>query len=533
MIDEQKYRAVIQQLATGGITGNKTYHQYHDQYVPMDSESMMYANGGGVGSMMQPRQNYALAGFIEDESETFTPNNFGLQINNDNVDNNELAFTPDSTLDKQINKLNTLEKMGYSQPNLKNLKEMDMKQFKEKGIPLSLGKDEYVSNDEFLANNDLYADSGMFANDATWGGNDSGVIYQGDINKAPVINDFNRGPITYDQNTGRVPPGYKDGIMNMAPSKGRFSEFDQARMGAPANTSLGYKDRIMNMAENYTPNYDSVDDSFEEIAGYNFIDAPNSFSSRLKNPQFLNNPRRGIIDNQLLGKGSDGEFGAINKVKDFFGNTKDKIGNVGKRFKEGTAKVFSPLTALASIRDPLNPKSQNYNSNLASQLNFADGMGMITDGNKFSEKMMLNGEVITNPLRGQNAISGYGSNDLIAQLEKTLGKQTKTYNKLSDIKKLNYKNKFLNNTQTLLDQAVASQTKERNDRIAAEKNAARAANTASQRRAGKGGSHMSRSVGQGGLGISRSQAQSVSDANRSAGYGGWGLARGGIVSLKR
>ena len=61
------------------MAGTKTYHQYHDQYVPMDSESMMYANGGGVGSMMQPRQNYALAGFIEDESETFTPNNFGLQ----------------------------------------------------------------------------------------------------------------------------------------------------------------------------------------------------------------------------------------------------------------------------------------------------------------------------------------------------------------------------------------------------------------------------------------------------------------------
>ena len=45
----------IERFNQGGMAGNKTYHQYHDQYVPMDEESMMYANGGGVGSMMQPK----------------------------------------------------------------------------------------------------------------------------------------------------------------------------------------------------------------------------------------------------------------------------------------------------------------------------------------------------------------------------------------------------------------------------------------------------------------------------------------------
>ena len=53
---------------------------------------------------------------------------------------------------------------------------------------------------------------------------------------------------------------------------------------------------------------------------------------------------------------------------------------------------------------------------------------------------------------------------------------------------------------------------------------------AGQRREGKGGTHMSRSVSQGGLGISAAQAQSVSDANAAAGMSGWGLARGGRVS---
>ena len=46
----------IERFNQGGMAGNKTYHQYHDQYVPMDEESMMYANGGGVGSMMQPKK---------------------------------------------------------------------------------------------------------------------------------------------------------------------------------------------------------------------------------------------------------------------------------------------------------------------------------------------------------------------------------------------------------------------------------------------------------------------------------------------
>ncbi len=51
MIDEQRYRALIQQLATGGITGNKTYHQYHDHFVPSDSEGVAIqklAIGGNV-----------------------------------------------------------------------------------------------------------------------------------------------------------------------------------------------------------------------------------------------------------------------------------------------------------------------------------------------------------------------------------------------------------------------------------------------------------------------------------------------------
>jgi len=60
----------IQKLAQGGMTyGDKTYHQYHDQFVPPDTENMMYANGGGVGSMMQPKRGLVNApgGYAGDE----------------------------------------------------------------------------------------------------------------------------------------------------------------------------------------------------------------------------------------------------------------------------------------------------------------------------------------------------------------------------------------------------------------------------------------------------------------------------------
>ena len=56
----------IQKLAGGGMTyGDKTYHQYHDQFVPPDTENMMYANGGGVGSMMQPKKKPVVQGGVD------------------------------------------------------------------------------------------------------------------------------------------------------------------------------------------------------------------------------------------------------------------------------------------------------------------------------------------------------------------------------------------------------------------------------------------------------------------------------------
>jgi hypothetical protein len=394
-------------LGTGGITGNKTYHQYHDQFVPIDSEGAGYANGGGVGTMMVPRQNFQKGGGAD-----FMP----LGYNEDESITVEDLTVPSRVKDFSITTANALD-----------------------------NQDGIISAAPNVMNQGVQTIEGSLIND--------------DYPNDPI-----RSMVT--------PPG-RD-----------FSQFDKAKMGSPANINYGYQDLIMN--PEYMPNRLQnlerfADNRFEDLdfqPGFDFKDAPNKVTNLkelYQNREYLNNPNVGIIDNIILSRGNP-EKSLFNKTKNMFSNFKDGITSIDLpgKFKEGAGMVFSPLTALASMRNPLNPKAANYNPNLANQLNFADSMGMIvTDPNsgldKFSSKMMLDGELVTNPLQGKNAVSGFGTNDVIEMLEKTLEKQTKTYNKLSDVKKLNYKNNFLDITQKVLDNAIADQQRIAAEKIAAEK----------------------------------------------------------------
>jgi len=57
---------------------------------------------------------------------------------------NQMAFRPNSVLDKAIkNTYSGYKELGIGENQLKGLMEKDMKQFEEKGIPLSLPKDAY------------------------------------------------------------------------------------------------------------------------------------------------------------------------------------------------------------------------------------------------------------------------------------------------------------------------------------------------------------------------------------------------------
>ena len=217
-----------------------------------------------------------------------------------------------------------------------------------------------------------------------------------------------------------------DPIRSMVTPPGRdFSQFDKAKMGSPANINYGYQDLIMN--PEYMPNRLQnlerfQDNRFEDLdfqKGFDFKDAPNKVTNLkelYENREYLNNPNKGIIDNMILSRGNP-EKSLFNKTKNIFSNVKDGITSIDLpgKFKEGSRMIFSPLTALASMRDPLNPKASNYNPNLVGQLNALDQMGnmLYRDPNSGALKYG-SGSVLS----GENAISGFGTNDYLGQLEK-------------------------------------------------------------------------------------------------------------------
>ena len=442
MINEKEYRILIEQLATGGITGNKTYHQYHDQFVPIDSEGAGYANGGGVGTMMVPRQNFRYGGgadymqplgYVEDTSlevEDSTPNNSGFMIT-------AADALPDQTgIIKAAPKI--MENAGVTtitNSGINSFQRPNMREVAGEYLPFNVNNLGNPTNDKRVVSEEL----GM---------------------------------------TGFGTPNMR----NVA-GKTNIDRFSNTVAPAPSTPEI-YQDLIMN--PEYMPNRLQnlerfADNRFEDLdfqPGFDFKDAPNKVTNLkelYQNKEYLNNPNVGIIDNMILSRGNP-EKSLFNKTKNMFSNVKDGITSIDLpgKFKEGAKLAFTPLMMAANARNPLNTNAANYNPNLANQLNFADSMGMIvTDPNsnldKFSSKMMLDGELVTNPLQGKNVVSGFGTNDVIEMLEKTLAKQTKTYNKLSDVKKLNYKNNFLDITQKVLDNAIADQQRIAAEKIAAEK----------------------------------------------------------------
>ena len=163
---------------------------------------------------------------------------------------------------------------------------------------------------------------------------------------------------------------------------------------------------------------------------------------------------------------------------------------------------FQLMAKAANIVNPLSPGSRNYNPDLQNQIDMLKASGHLGGGDPSGPYRITSG-----PLAGKNLVSGFGTNDYGRMLDKRI-EYFRTRKNLT--------------TEQTRKMHEAQDEKDRVDREA-KKRSADAAAAASQRRAGKGGDHMSRSRSQGGLGISRSQAQSVSDANRAAGMSGWGL----------
>ena len=481
MINEKEYRILIEQLATGGITGNKTYHQYHDQFVPIDSEGAGYANGGGVGTMMVPRQNFQKGGGADfmplgyDENEEIvvqdnSPNNSGFMITAaDNLSNQTgvIDAAPKIMENAGVTTITNSGINSFQRPN--------MREVAGEYLPFNVNNLGNPTNDKRVVSEEL----GM-----TGFGTPNMRNVAGETNIDRFSNTVAPAPST--------PEIYQDLIMN--------PEY--------------MPNRLQNIERNVA--IDNMD--FEEIPGFNFKDAPTSLKSRLNNLEYINNPNKGIIDNMILSRGNP-EKSLFNKTKNMFSNVKDGIVNVGQRFKEGAGMIFSPLTALASMRNPLNPKASNYNPNLVGQLNALDQMGnmLYRDPNSGALKYG-SGSVLS----GQNAISGFGTNDYLEQLEK---KQAYFDKRIAANKKYN-KDTY---AATL---AEIEKEKARQAAITAAANAAASNNNqggGGDGRYGRGSDgQQSYDFGQG-FGIGATTGGPVS--NRT-GRGRTGYADGGIVSLK-
>ena len=97
-------------------------------------------------------------------------------------------------------------------------------------------------------------------------------------------------------------------------------------------------------------------------------------------------------------------LGTPSKFQNFKSKMGDMMSGIGGMFK----KLPTPMNLLrGAVRNPLDPKSPNFNPMLQSQLE------------DYSNYVSQTGN---DPLAGQNLVSGFGSNDIVAQLRKRLAR---------------------------------------------------------------------------------------------------------------
>ena len=108
---------------------------------------------------------------------------------------------------------------------------------------------------------------------------------------------------------------------------------------------FGYQNQVNNFVIDNEP--------FNEIPGFNFIDAPTSLISRIQDPQFLNNPRMGFIDNTLMQKGNPGNT-IIDKARSGIGKGFD----LGKSIFSGIASLASGIPGIGALLGAFGPMTE-------------------------------------------------------------------------------------------------------------------------------------------------------------------------------
>ena len=143
----------------------------------------------------------------------------------------------------------------------------------------------------------------------------------------------------------------------------------------------------------------------------------------------------------------------VQGVKDFGSSVVDKFSGskIGEGITTGATKfknmAFTPMMALANMRNPLNPNAQNYNPALQGQIDMLEDMTGTrvfgtSDNLQFEDAAMIgrdpnSGLAKYGPgsvLSGQNVVSGFGTNDYEQQLANYISKM-RNYKTLTNFQK--------------------------------------------------------------------------------------------------
>ena len=347
MINEKRYRELIQQLATGGITGNKTYHQYHDQFVPMDSESMGYMNGGGIGTMMQPRQNFARGGGADYIG--LNPNDTSIQIEDlTETDNNgNFLISAAEALPDQTGTISSM-------PSITN---RDLRTIEGSLIDGDDPSSRYAVQQDLKSDRPFDRDFSSFDE-----------ARMGNSNQIP---DRNRGQII--ERNPSAP--FNRATINEIAGPSTIDRFSNT-VGPVPNVEAVYQDKIMgglegdpnpyNFSQNFDQSYDASSDKNVPGMGIreiNFIDAPADgiFTK--------NNIAKGLIDknitNRAFNKGTPeatAEFLAANgfpipeNLKQFL----EVDTTTGKYVSKKSPNSF--MTFMSNIPTPLNLARKTFSA---------------------------------------------------------------------------------------------------------------------------------------------------------------------------
>lgn len=172
---------------------------------------------------------------------------------------------------------------------------------------------------------------------------------------------------------------------------------------------------VDNLPGRFDAFYDST--SNQEIPGFNFVDAPTSLVGRITNPEFLNNPRTGILDASILSRGNP-QNSLFNRAKSGFTQglekAKDKIGSGLDLGRSAIGGILSLISGLPGVEAVLNSIKETPQQKA------------LKDFYEATTGLTSTGQVASGVMEGYNPVSGFGPQGLTSAIGKRISRIEKT-----------------------------------------------------------------------------------------------------------